>query len=326
MAVLDPNSGFNQERMDLLNKYRGGLPLVNPSNPYSSGIANLFSRGVNYADQTGQSPFQKDDINRLAEADYIRNANLYNYNPNAYSLQGLGSDVRNQLGLNNTFYRDRQKSLANLLYDRATGAAPSVAEQSLRAGVEQGQRGLTSALASARPGQSAGSLARALSRGYGQSLANLNQQSAIARLQEQEQNQNALGQLLAQGRQGDVQSGQIGLDAMKANLYGGMNLENQRSNDLMNLYRLNPDALVQTRRQKPGFWSQAKQIGGNIANIAGGLGGAVGGISNIFEKGNSLASYLTGGGGSSYYGPDAASGGDPYGNYLMGAGGRQVEN
>ena len=60
--------------------------------------------------------------------------------------------------------------------------------------------------------------------------------------------------------------------------------------------------------------SQAKAVAG----IASGAASTIGGLADIYKK-------FSGPSTPTYDGPNAANGGDPYGNYQMGYGGRSVE-
>lgn len=315
MAVLSPDAGFNRERMEMLNKYRGGLPFAQGGDRYTGGIAKLLSDATAYADRTGESPLKLDDMERMNEAAYLRRANLYDYDPSMFQLKGLDQGLADQItGGANDPIRQRQMALADLLYNQVQGNGPSVAGLQLQQGLEQQQAGLMSGLASGRPGMSSGALARALSRGYGDVAAKTNQQAALLRAQEQLSGQSALSQLLNQTRSGDIYGRDALLKAMLANQQANQALETQRGKDLLTLQQINPGAGVLERKQKPGKMSQAKAVAG----IASGAASTIGGLADIYKK-------FSGPSTPTYDGPNAANGGDPYGNYQMGYGGRSVE-
>lgn len=320
MAVfISKSKKNNRERLEALNKVKDGLPLMQgqQASPYSQGIADIVKRAQDYAAKTGQSPLKVADLARMNEADYIRRANLYNFDPNAFRLNTLSPEMKTELGLTDdpNSFRGKQLGLSQMLMDRASGKTPSIAEAQLRQGLDQNQRNLMSAMASGRPGQSGGAFARALARGYGQNAAQMNASAALARLQEQAQAEQNLASLLGQARGQDYETA---LNAMKANMAGGMGLEEARANSLANLLAQNPDAMVRTRQQKGGILRRVGKITGAVAGPVGaaigsiwgpggamigqGIGNAVGGATQGVTgavNGDEPMQYSQGGGGMS---------------------------
>jgi len=77
------------------------------------------------------------------------------------------------------------KTFQQMLAEQMTGAAPSIAERQMRAGMEQSQAAQQASLAGAR-GMSPALAQRMMAQQFGQQQAQLAQQAGIARLQEQQ--------------------------------------------------------------------------------------------------------------------------------------------
>lgn len=280
MAVITMNPSHNASRLELLRKYREGLPFA--SGPYSSDINSIMGEAQQYADRTGESPLKEADIQRMGEAAYLRRANLYNYDPNAFRLQALSPELSGMFGTDNDVFRQRQLTLADALAARARGEGESVAGLQLQQGLEAQRRGLSSALASQRPGMSAGAGMRTMMRGYGNAAAQTNQAAALLRAQEILGAQQQLGSVLGQGRQGDLTSRQQLMQAMLADMQGRQNLELSRSQDLQRLYQMNPEAMVQHRAKKRGALAT---IGKNFGQFAGPINQLAGAAGSIMTMG-----------------------------------------
>lgn len=159
-------------------------------------------------------------------------------------------------------FRNQQLELAKMLMGQATGQGDSLAQQQLQQATDQNiaqQR----ALASSARGVNMGLAQRLAQTGAGQAQQQLAGQSAIARLQEQQGAQNMLGNVLGQGRSGDINVGQLGVM--------------QRGQDIQNQQALNQQELE---------WAKALRglnSGGSGGGVMSGIGGILGGIGSIFS-------------------------------------------
>lgn len=262
MAVVTPGiSQHNKERLDFLNKYRGrGLPFQDAQ------TGGVYNQALNYADQYGESPLKVADIERLGEAAYLRQANLPQYDQNAFRLNTLDSNILGQINANPygmpEDVRNNQATLAQALMRRASGTGgPSLAELQLNQGLEAQQKGLLSGLASQRGRPTLG---LALSRAYSNAASGVNQNAALLRAQEQMDAERSLAQALQAQRAGDISAAsemnRVGLAnaannlaAMNQNASLGSQLALQRGKDLNMLYAMNPESMVQTRNKKKGI-------------------------------------------------------------------------
>lgn len=137
-------------------------------------------------------------------------------------------------GLGQNEFRDKELSLANALEAQASGTAPSIAEQQLKQGFQQGLEAQIASAAAQRGGNAAltqRTLAQQIAR-QGQELGG---QAAVARMQEQQQAQQNLASVLAQGRGADAQREglvqqylQMGLNLDQAQFQANMDLQKMK--------------------------------------------------------------------------------------------------
>ena len=263
------NNRHNRSRMEMIQRTGKTLNSAQAGDPYTGQLQDIYTRGRDLAQKTGVSPLQVDDVKRLNEAAYIRDANLFKYDPKAFELQGINRKLQNQISVQGPAeFRNRQVGLANLLTQRAMGTAPSVAQMQLQQGADQSQKALLSALASQRGGQSN---TRALARAGTESAMGVNQQASLLRAQEMQSAEQNLSGLLQSARGVDSQEAlanqQAVLNAMRFNQAGRSQLEQQRGSDLLQLQQINETAGVQTRKKKPGKLSNILRAGPVVGNI-----------------------------------------------------------
>lgn len=214
----------------------------------------------------GAAPTQYEK--ELADQARRRSLNLYNYDPSAFevplNLRGPEAE-RTRLDLAQAqATRGRQMALLDLINQSATGMGPSIAEA---AGARQAE-GLQRQLLAAQLGRPGVGVTRQALFAGAQAGADIAGQTAIARLQEQQDAQRALGQLLSGVRGQDFESAQAQaqLDQQRrlANLESTLQtqarqaelrsrLEEMRGRDVLAL-NTQPQA-----PKKPPFWQTALQ-------------------------------------------------------------------
>lgn len=224
--------------------------------------------------------------------DYQFDPNLFKYRQADYNPQAadVNYDPQNE-------FRTDQRTLIQALQAKAAGTAPSVAEQTLRTGQDTAFRQALAQAASQRGGN-VGLAQRSAFQNAANLQGQLAGQGALARLQEQEQAQNSLGQALMQGRQQDL--GVAGLQQQRnlanllaqqqnaeSQLNAGMGLEQTRSG-----FAANRNAQI-AEGQRAAAQRRQSFVGGLI-NAGAGI------AAKAFLPGDLLdtAKEFTGGGGS----------------------------
>lgn len=157
---------------------------------------------------------------------------------------------------NQKAFRERQMAQTQRLEDRATGAAPSIAEAQLKAATN---RSLAQQLAAsqAQRGGSSAARERQLMKSQGQARREVAESSSVARLQEQQAAEQALAQQLQQQRATDI------------NLAQSDRASEQALQDLLVKQNLGIQGINQQ-----GFSSAAQQRGNIVKNIGSGLAAA----------------------------------------------------
>ena len=127
---------------------------------------------------------------------------MQSVNPALMGPASQVEDIAIEKGLQAQF-RDRQMALADALQGLATGRAPSVAEALFRNTAQQNVAAANSMAASSQYANPA--LARRLAAyGAGDAIQRAAQDASIAKMQEMQAAQQALGNVLASGREGDI--------------------------------------------------------------------------------------------------------------------------
>lgn len=186
--------------------------------------------------------------------------------------------------------------LAGQLQQRAAGAAPSVAENQLRQGMDA-QIAAQHAQAASATGLSPGAAARLAANNIAGAQQATNAQAATLRAGEQAQAEQSLGQVLAGARGQDVSGAQLGLQAGTANQQAelqnraqmdqatqnyismGMSREQADAQARMDLEKLNSEnnnALNTARVAKGAGNAQANASA--LGGVVGAAGGLIGGL------------------------------------------------
>jgi len=185
-------------------------------------------------------------------------------NPNSVMWTGDYTDVARENV--DPAFRNQQLQLAQQLMGQATGQGDSLAQEQLQQATDANIAQQRAMAASGR-GANLGLAQKLAMTNAGQAQQQLAGQSAIARLQEQQGAQNMLGNVLGQGRSGDINVGQLGVQ--------------QRGQDIQNQQAMNQQELEWAKALKG---QQEKQGGG----VMGAIGGVLGGLGSIFGSDENL--------------------------------------
>jgi hypothetical protein len=205
-------------------------------------------------------------------------------NPLADQFQQYGNSTNITSNVDPAF-RQYQLGLAQQLQQQAQGQGPSIAQMQLQQATD---RTLNQSLGQIRAatGANAGLSARTAALAGAQQLATAGNASGQLRLQEQQQAQQALGQLAGQGRQGDLSAGGMDLQAQQANqaarlaaIQGQLGVRQSQVDTAENIYAIQNQAAMQSQQNKNNRNNQILGTLGTIAGTAVGTmyGGPVGG-------------------------------------------------
>lgn len=161
----------------------------------------------------GFDPYiEKYGKNSTAGESYLSDVTSKAYAPLQQSLENFGAQAPVTANVDPAF-RDYQLGLAQQLQQQASGQGPSLAQLQLQQATNQGMNN-SLGLIRASSGVNGALGARTAALAGSQMLGNAGNQSAMLRLQEQQQAQNALASVAGAGRNNDVAT--TGLQARTA--------------------------------------------------------------------------------------------------------------
>jgi len=194
-SLGDINAGGKNVAKDYLAKTRADqLARQNAANDPNAGFSEMADLRNEYIKRFGIDRTSTENM----LADTVSNA----YQPVQQGWETMYGAAPIQANIDPAF-RQYQMQLAQQLQAQAAGQGPSLAQMQLRGATDQTMNN-TIANMRAATGPNAALNARSVALAGAQQMGSAANQSAMLRLQEQQNAQNALAQVSAQGRQGNL--------------------------------------------------------------------------------------------------------------------------
>lgn len=177
----------------------GGSNMAGPqSNGYTPGYASNVS-DHNAGDQFyGWNPYQYN------QGDFTGARAAGMQQPHSAAGQVADATAATVDPTQQNQWRNQQQGLAGVLWQQANGQGPSVAADQYTAAADQNQKQALSLMASGRGAQSGGLAGYLAAQNAGSANMSAAQGAAIGRIQEEQGARSQLGNVLDQGRQGDI--------------------------------------------------------------------------------------------------------------------------